>query len=93
MKGLGARQRRILIGMRERGQGFWPADWMLRHPDRQVLSGLFARGLVTNDTKHARLTIEGQRVSAWLTGERPHSRAWERELFDTDIPERIEARG
>lgn len=75
-KRLGVRQRRMLTNMAVFGDGRWPLQWKARAEDREVLSALWFRGLVSGTIpRSARLTEEGRAVALSLMSDAEHELA------------------
>lgn len=66
MKGLGRRQRSMIVNMMHFGEGQWPKHWRQRSDDREVLESLHRKGLVTSTGRFASLTNEGEKLAAAL---------------------------
>lgn len=66
MRGLGRRQRRMLVDISTHGG--WPPGWRLSFDDRTVLASLHRAELVTEPGRDVRLTSAGFLVAATLRG-------------------------
>ena len=62
------------------GQGRWPEHWTLRGDDRDILTALERKGMVTGDRYDARLTELGRELAAMMSSER-HREIAERTVF------------
>jgi len=69
VRGLGRRQRAMLVAMAVHGGGGWPERWHLRSDDAAVLVCLARKGLVTGRGRDAALTGEGRDAASALRGQ------------------------